>query len=100
MHSKRINHSFPSFTHVVELDLYFENPEMIEGEKQTGSRITERRQRLAHVSLPQKHEDREFTRFCVSAAKRPRSRRYDGRKVLSIEISTKGENLCYLNIER
>jgi hypothetical protein len=35
MHSKKINHSFPSFTHVVELDLYFENPEMIEGEKQT-----------------------------------------------------------------
>jgi hypothetical protein len=34
MHSKKINHSFPSFTHVVELDLYFENPEMIEGEKE------------------------------------------------------------------
>ncbi len=35
MRLKKSKHSFPSFTHVVELDLYFENPEMIEGEKQT-----------------------------------------------------------------
>jgi hypothetical protein len=38
--------------------------------------------------------------FCVSAAKRARSRRYDGRTVLSIEINTKGGNLQNLNIER
>jgi hypothetical protein len=34
MHLMKIKHPFPSFTHALELDLYFENPEMIEGEKQ------------------------------------------------------------------
>jgi hypothetical protein len=36
MLSKKINHSFHIFTPVATHDIYFENPKMIEGEKQAG----------------------------------------------------------------
>jgi len=35
MHLMKIKHPFPSLTRALGLDLYFENPEMIEGDKPT-----------------------------------------------------------------